>query len=159
MKLLLSSQYALRGWKKMPRVLFNIEKNIAVKDLTPAQFITLKNCDGSQDLEINDFLQKLLDEKILIKNDKNKKLKEEQKYHLFSNRYFRTVQWAITGRCNYKCKHCFMAKDLNNYSDEFSTSECLNIVNQIADCGVEEVYITGGEPLLRKDFLRSLTNL
>lgn len=150
MTFLLNPQYALRGWLKMPRVLFNIEENRAIRNLTLEQFLVLQSCDGEHDLKINGVLQKFLDEGIVAQNGENKNLKEEQKYYCFSNRYFKIVQWAITGRCNYRCKHCFMAKDLGNCTDEFSTDECLDIVNQIADCGIEEVYITGGEPLIDK---------
>lgn len=35
-----------------------------------------------------------------------------------------------------------------------TTEQCLAIADQIADCGVMRVSLTGGEPLIRKDFLQ-----
>lgn len=152
MKLLLNPQYALRGWLKMPRVLFNLKENRAIKNLTLEQFWALQSCDGEQDLKISSVLQEFLGEGIISQNDKSKKLSEDQKYYCFSNRYFNSARWGITGRCNYKCKHCFMAAGSENNNCELSREKCLDIVDQLADCGVEEVILTGGEPLLRPDF-------
>ena len=35
---------------------------------------------------------------------------------------------------------------------ELSTEEALNMIDQMAECGVLRVDITGGEPLVRPDF-------
>ena len=143
----------------MPRVLVDIENNHAIQTLTPEQFFILQNCNGEVDLQMNDICKKLLEDGIIIENINNKKLKEAQKYHYFDNRHFSTVRWGITSRCNYKCRHCFMAEGKENSNYELPLDKCLNIVNQIADCGIESVILTGGEPLLRKDFFDIIDEL
>jgi radical SAM protein with 4Fe4S-binding SPASM domain len=45
-----------------------------------------------------------------------------------------------------------LTENTENYIDEFSYDECIDIINQISECGIEEVYITGGEPLLHPNF-------
>ena len=64
----------------------------------------------------------------------------------------RLVHWAITGRCNYRCRHCFMSAPEAQFG-ELSYEQILRIVQELADCGVEIVSLTGGEPLVRRDFL------
>ena len=153
MKFLLNPQLGLRGWLRMPRVLFNIKNNSSLKTLSKKEFETLIKCDGEHDLTINETLNDLLSSGIVLENIENGKLLERQKYKFYNNRHFKTARWGITGRCNYKCRHCFMAKDsLENSNDHLSREKCLDIANQIADCGIEDVILTGGEPLVRKDF-------
>ena len=38
MRFLLNTRYALRGWLKMPTVLFDLEKNRALRNLTLVEF-------------------------------------------------------------------------------------------------------------------------
>ena len=79
-------------------------------------------------------------------------LSDNQKYRKYPARYIRQAHWSITGRCNYKCKHCFMSAPSAKFS-EMTHSQIMDIVNQLADCGVINVSLTGGEPLVRSDFL------
>ena len=152
MKLLLNTQLGLRGWLGKPRVLFDINKNSLVRTLDLEEFDILKKCDGNHDLENNDIIKQLLNANIIHLNEEGKKLEKNQQYKFFNNRYFHQVRWGLTERCNYKCRHCFMASDGENRNDELSLEDCLDIANQIADCGIERVIFTGGEPLLRNDF-------
>jgi radical SAM protein with 4Fe4S-binding SPASM domain len=36
---------------------------------------------------------------------------------------------------------------------EMSSEECLDVVEQLSGCGIQRVYLTGGEPLVRSDFM------
>lgn len=57
-----------------------------------------------------------------------------------------------TFRCNLKCVHCYV--DCNKDKDrELSTEEIFRIFDEIADAGCLWLLITGGDPLLREDFL------
>lgn len=76
----------------------------------------------------------------------------EQSYRLYSNRFIQTLHWSITGRCNYRCQHCYMSAPDARYG-ELSHEAVMDIVRQIAECGIFRVSLTGGEPLLRPDFL------
>lgn len=60
--------------------------------------------------------------------------------------------WEITLKCNLACNHCgSRAGDAR--VDELTTAEALDLVHQLADIGVTEVTLIGGEAFLRKDWL------
>ena len=63
------------------------------------------------------------------------------------------VIWEVTKYCNYKCKHCCASADLVDTKDELTTIQSKNILKQLNDFGVEEIYFSGGEPFSRKDIL------
>lgn len=63
------------------------------------------------------------------------------------------VIWEVTKYCNYKCKHCCASADLIDTKDELTTTQSKNILKQLKDFGVEEIYFSGGEPFSRKDIL------
>ena len=62
----------------------------------------------------------------------------------------------LTFRCNLRCAHCYCnlpASDQDAMGKELNTDEVLHILDQISEAGCLWLLITGGEPLLRKDFL------
>lgn len=60
--------------------------------------------------------------------------------------------WEITLKCNLACSHCgSRAGDARQ--DELTTAECLDLVRQMADAGISEVTLIGGEAFLRRDWL------
>lgn len=59
--------------------------------------------------------------------------------------------WEITLRCDLSCRHCG-SRAGKARPDELSTTECLDLVNQMADLGVKEVTVIGGEAYLRDDW-------
>jgi radical SAM protein with 4Fe4S-binding SPASM domain len=60
--------------------------------------------------------------------------------------------WEITLACDLACRHCG-SRAGRERPDELSTAECLDLVNQMADLGVKEVTLIGGEAYLRDDWL------
>lgn len=66
----------------------------------------------------------------------------------------------ITHRCNLKCIHCYLPPV--NYQEaidkELSYEEICNIIDQIVQEGCLWLYISGGEPLIRNDFLDIFTH-
>ncbi len=64
--------------------------------------------------------------------------------------------FELTVRCNLKCKMClFRHSDDENaqiIKTELTARQWSNIASQAAEMGVGGILITGGEPLLRKDF-------
>lgn len=61
--------------------------------------------------------------------------------------------WEITLKCNLACSHCgSRAGDAR--TDELTTEEALDLVHQLADVGVNEVTLIGGEAYLRSDWLQ-----
>lgn len=61
--------------------------------------------------------------------------------------------WEITFKCNMRCLHC--ASSVNDgwsRGDELSLQEALDLCNELQELGCEEVTLSGGEVLLRKDW-------
>ena len=68
--------------------------------------------------------------------------------------------YELTFRCNLHCAHCYCNLPLNDreaIEKELTTEEVFNIFDQIAEAGCLWLLITGGEPLLRRDFLEIYT--
>ena len=60
--------------------------------------------------------------------------------------------WEITLRCDLACRHC-SSRAGSPRGDELSSAEALDVVAQMADLGVGEVTLIGGEAYLRGDWL------
>jgi radical SAM protein with 4Fe4S-binding SPASM domain len=61
----------------------------------------------------------------------------------------------LTHRCNLRCVHCYLGDRESvrgNGKQELDTAQWISIIDQITDAGCLNLLITGGEPLLRKDF-------
>lgn len=59
--------------------------------------------------------------------------------------------WEITFVCNMRCLHCGTSAG-EKREDELTTNEALKLVDDLADLGCEILTLSGGEPLLRKDW-------
>jgi radical SAM protein with 4Fe4S-binding SPASM domain len=59
--------------------------------------------------------------------------------------------WEITLRCDLACRHCG-SRAGRERPDELTTAEALDVVRQMADLGVQEVTLIGGEAYLRDDW-------
>ena len=57
----------------------------------------------------------------------------------------------LTAHCNLACRHCYMRP--YRHEPEMTTAEIKRILAEIADAGCLFLLMTGGEPLLRPDFL------
>ena len=63
-----------------------------------------------------------------------------------------TAVWEITLLCNIHCLHCGSNAENKTRQNELSTSEALDLIEQLADLGCRRVVLSGGEPFLRKDW-------
>ena len=57
----------------------------------------------------------------------------------------------LTHRCNLRCVHCYLSPN-NNAREELRTEQWHAILDEITAAGCLNLLITGGEPLVRKDF-------
>lgn len=153
----LNKNYALRGWNRLPFGLQNL-KTGKVLFFDKDQYYFLLLCDGISDIdpeilseEEKTFIRELESQNIISKLKEKVPITKKQEYIKYPNRYMRSAQWSITGKCNYKCKHCFLSADSD--SIELSTRDCFKIIDELSQCGINSVSITGGEPLIRPDFL------
>jgi cyclic pyranopterin phosphate synthase len=60
---------------------------------------------------------------------------------------------SVTDRCNFRCHYCMPAEGMPwiDSADVLTFDEIERIVRLFADLGVEDVRLTGGEPLVRRD--------
>jgi cyclic pyranopterin phosphate synthase len=68
---------------------------------------------------------------------------------------------SVTDRCNFRCQYCMPAEGLPWLArDEvLSFEEITRLVGLLSTMGVHDVRLTGGEPLVRKDFPRLVAML
>lgn len=89
-------------------------------------------------------------DKVTIKpNKKYKEYVEGRINHLSAPTY---VGFALSYKCNLKCRHCYSNAG-SKISNELSTEECFNVIDQLAKMKVFQVGFTGGEPLMKENVL------
>jgi len=62
------------------------------------------------------------------------------------------VVWDVTYACNLKCKHCYANAGVP-LEDELTTEEAKQTIDKLDHASVPIIAFSGGEPLVRKDFL------
>ena len=65
----------------------------------------------------------------------------------------------ITGKCNYNCIHCFNAADNAPLMSEWTMDEMNKLLDKARDCGINAFTITGGEPMLHKNFFEIIEGI
>lgn len=65
-------------------------------------------------------------------------------------------QWELTFNCNLNCIYCYVVKEQDR--KELTFSEIEDILKQLHDAGCLWLCLTGGEPLMRPDFLEIYTS-
>ena len=150
MKYVINPQYRLRGWYKAPTGLYDT---------------LLLHCNGVDDIDESTlsednakFLEKLKEDHVIREAGFLDYLQPEQEYKTYPARYRKHVHWSITGACNLKCRHCFMSAPHAKHGAP-TKEQLLQVVDQLAECGIFTVGITGGEPLIREDFFEILDAL
>lgn len=164
MKYILDRRYRLRGWYKLPYGLFDTFKKTA-KFYEADEYRLILKCDGVSGIDTDaldeksrSFLQSLEKEGIIHPAGFMEYLGKDQIYRDYPARYRKEAHWSVTGECNFRCLHCFMSAPLGKHGSP-SHEEILQVADQLAECGVFQVGLTGGEPLIREDFLEIVDSL
>jgi cyclic pyranopterin phosphate synthase len=68
-------------------------------------------------------------------------------------REIKSVRVSVTDKCNFRCTYCMPAEGLQWLGREeiLTFEEITRLVSVLARLGVDEVRLTGGEPLVRRD--------
>jgi GTP 3',8-cyclase len=68
-------------------------------------------------------------------------------------REIRSLRVSVTDKCNFRCRYCMPAEGLEwlGHKEILSFEEIERLVGLLARMGVDEVRLTGGEPLVRRD--------
>ena len=158
MRYVLCKDYRFKGWYMSPTGLYN-SRNRTARFFPKDKYLLLLKCDGAHDLdeeelseEDRQFLESLEKENVIKKTLFWEFLSPEQEYVQYPARYRESAQWSITGACNLKCRHCFMSAPHAKHGSP-THEQIIEIADQIAECGIFKVELTGGEPLIRSDFL------
>lgn len=154
----LKEQYELRGWEKLPYALVN-RRALSPAFMKRAEFDALRLCSGRVDLDMGiipaqqrQLALRFEQLGIVERCEPGAGIEPSQEYRLYPARYIRTAHWSVTGRCNYRCRHCYMSAP-DAKLGELGHESVMEIVRQLGECGVRSVTLTGGEPLVRRDFM------
>ena len=158
MKYVLDERYRLRGWRGAHTGLFDTKKK-APEFLPKDLFLLLMRCDGAHEIDETllserekKFFGELRDARMIRPAEFWDFLKPEQEYKTYPAVYKQSAHWSITGACNLKCRHCFMSAPHAKHGAP-THEQIISIADQLAECGVFQTGLTGGEPLVREDFL------
>jgi len=154
---ILNKRFQLRGWDKLPFALCDTVTGFTLF-MRKEDFMLICHCDGKHDINEEELtergreiLKEGISKKIITPCPEGGRLEKHQEYHKYDSRYIKSAQWSITGKCNFRCRHCFMSAPHAKLG-ELSYEECLRIIEEMGKCGIRSVSLTGGEPLIRKDF-------
>lgn len=154
---ILNEPWCLRGYEDQLMQLEKYGETDLPYKLTYPLFHLLCRCDGVTPFENptekeRQALDFYLDRKIISASETPKELKPRQKYRHILNRRIPHAFLSITGRCNLNCLHCFMAQDTYKRPSEFSYGQIISILDQFCECGIANITISGGEPLVHPQF-------
>lgn len=154
MRFILNPDYVLCGWKNAPYSVMDRRLNRAVP--VPGRvFELLFKCSGKKDIDVDSLDEsdrKIFDE-LVEKNVIREAAQGEKRtlaYRQYPGVYKDSVQWSVTGKCNYNCRHCFQSAP-HGVLGEPTLAQCLDVLRQLDECGIRTIGLTGGEPLIRRD--------
>lgn len=134
-------------WIKIPRECYEVLEYTYNSNLTVGQGVSLFLSD--EDGEYYKKVLKLVDSICLLQDDKNLEMKFD---------CIKKVTLSLTNKCNLNCDFC--AQDsCNKTNDEASLVEIKNYIDNILKLKPLRITLTGGEPMIRKDFLEILNYL
>lgn len=64
----------------------------------------------------------------------------------------RFLDLELTNDCNLRCKYCYHFSSAGDVEQGLSTAEWLSFFDELGQCGIMSVSLSGGEPLMRSDF-------
>lgn len=142
------AQDAVLKWLETPSV-YVIEKD-ELYELDNSSFGFLKNCAYSKGCNTDDkgFIDYCLSEGILTEKFVPVNRPSLTKSPEPSLRY---LELQITDKCNLRCKHCFLETHKQSFS-ELSARQIHAILKEFEEMQGLRVLITGGEPLVHRQF-------
>lgn len=153
----LNDDYEVCSFKGLPCTCRNIKTNeyqFYQKEIAEILF----KCNGKVNVDFDslkesyqDFLTKSLESGMIVKSEKPDPMEGPIPVKFYDNRFREGIHWSITGRCNYRCRHCFQSAN-EGVLGEPTLEQCLDMIRQFQECGIHVVDLTGGEPLIRKDW-------
>ncbi len=160
----LKEEWLLRGWTDVPWALVNWRSGDYYQ-LSRDGFYVAQACDGRTDFGSPAFLprhtvllDKLIARGIAEECRAGEPFPPVSGYRAAENPLVRGIQWAITGRCNLRCRHCYMEAPYGQQG-QLSFPDLALLADRLAGANIAAVALTGGEPFMRNDlpaFIRLL---
>ena len=154
---ILQKGYEMCGWKGLPFALRAPDPHFS-DFFNREQYEVIFAMDGRHDIERDDLTEKqqklfdrLLERKVIRECSGDERLEPWQEYKCYPAMYKNNCQWSITGRCNYKCRHCFMSAP-DYKGEDLSLEQCIHILDEMQKCGIRCVGMTSGEALVNPHF-------
>lgn len=71
------------------------------------------------------------------------------------NRQINYLRISVTDRCNLRCIYCMPEEGVipKSHNDILSYEQIIEVAREAIALGIKKIRLTGGEPLVRKDFL------
>ena len=156
---ILNGTIALRSWRLVPYAYY-IRHQRTARGLKKEEFERLSLCDGLHDLPKDELTEELVGRGMIFPVEKGQaSLSQWQKPLVCDNRYMPSMNWMITGKCNYNCLHCFNAKDNAPLQSEWSWEEANRLLDEAQACGINGFTLTGGEPMAHRHFFDILQGI
>lgn len=147
---------ALRSWWLVPYACvagIGTEQR-RVRSIRKEEFDLLCLCDGKTDLPESELLSSLLKRKRIRPAKDGETADPFLLPREYENRCVPCMGINITEKCNFNCLHCYEAADNDIPRAEMAFEDCKRLLREARDCGIQNVKITGGEPLMHRDFLK-----
>lgn len=75
-------------------------------------------------------------------------------------RRIKKLRLSLTDKCNLRCHYCMpVDQTFMEESSYLQSNEIVEIISELQELGLEEVRLTGGEPLMRKSFREIVAKL
>lgn len=158
----LNKDYELCGWDGIPFGLRLPSQKVSF--FNKEEYRIVYACDGRHDIDEDSLTEKqkrIFDElkkKAIRPAENGETITEDQEYRKYLGTYKDHVQWSITGRCNYKCRHCFMSAP-HYCGKDFTKEQCIHILDEMEKCGIRNVSLTGGETLVFENLIPLLIEM
>lgn len=130
------------NWLKLTQQCYRIIKDAIDREDTKTDL--LNKLYDKEDMEyINKIIRMLAEKDIILEHNENS----------IHTRQWKSISFAVTKRCNLACRHCCInGGDINE--EIIKTSEVFKIIDMIVEFNPDSIVITGGEPLIRGDFMQ-----
>ncbi|MCD8348395.1 MAG: hypothetical protein LUD16_10730 [Lachnospiraceae bacterium] len=80
------------------------------------EFQALELCNGKIDCDgalipqkLREIIHTAKEEGLVVPCEYGDGISKDQEYRRYDNRFIQTTHWSITGKCNYRCRHCYMS--------------------------------------------------
>ncbi len=151
MKYILNEPWCLRGWKNKPHCLCDFTLPMEPIDIAGGDMRFLSSpfdYDGG-----NEAVDRMISAGMLRPAGEGETLDEVRQYRNYGCLHFSSVIFSITGKCNYNCLHCSVNAPEAPLG-EFSFERIEELLDEMKDCGLKNIVLIGGEPLVRRDFMQ-----